>query len=213
MIGTRIALTAAASLLAAAAAIAQQPAPGAAENGPEMVAIRAASARYVDVALAQADGYIPDPTGACVTAAMTGHPSTDGEMGLHWFRPDLLGITRTQPRVDGNDATIDWEHPDVLVYEPHADGTLKLVAAEFLVFQAAWDAAHPEGPPTIGDVPFTLMADDPATEIDEAHQFEPHYELHVWTERPNPRGMFAEFNPDVHCPAPAVEQAAAPQGR
>jgi hypothetical protein len=44
------------------------------------------------------------------------------------------------------------------------------------------------------------MADDPATPTDEAHGFEPHYELHVWTHRDNPSGMFAEWNPNVTCP-------------
>ena len=41
------------------------------------------------------------------------------------------------------------------------------------------------------------MADDPATEMDEAYGFEPHYELHVWTHRPNPNGLFAEWNSSV----------------
>jgi hypothetical protein len=43
------------------------------------------------------------------------------------------------------------------------------------------------------------MADDPATELDEAHNFEPHYDLHVWLYRENPSGMFAQFNPKVKC--------------
>ena len=43
------------------------------------------------------------------------------------------------------------------------------------------------------------MRDDPATAIDEAHMFEPHYDRHVWLYRRNPNGMFAQFNPAVSC--------------
>jgi hypothetical protein len=43
------------------------------------------------------------------------------------------------------------------------------------------------------------MQDDLATEADEAHGFEPHYELHFWLYKKNPSGMFSPFNPDVSC--------------
>jgi len=43
------------------------------------------------------------------------------------------------------------------------------------------------------------MFDDPKTAIDEAHNFEPHYDRHVWLYRPNANGMFAQFNPTVTC--------------
>jgi hypothetical protein len=43
------------------------------------------------------------------------------------------------------------------------------------------------------------MADDPKTPIDEAHNFEPHYDRHVWLYRSNANGMFAQFNPTVTC--------------
>jgi hypothetical protein len=37
------------------------------------------------------------------------------------------------------------------------------------------------------------------TDIDEAHGFEPHYELHAWVFRENPNGPFEQFNPAVTC--------------
>jgi hypothetical protein len=43
------------------------------------------------------------------------------------------------------------------------------------------------------------MVDDPDTAIDEAHNFEPHFDRHVWLYRENPNGMFAQFNPAVSC--------------
>ena len=44
-----------------------------------------------------------------------------------------------------------------------------------------------------------LLKDDPNTTVDEAHNYQPHYELHAWLFRHNPAGMFAEFNPNVTC--------------
>jgi hypothetical protein len=43
------------------------------------------------------------------------------------------------------------------------------------------------------------MADDPLTAIDEAHNFMPHHDRHVWLYRENPNGVFAPFNPRVTC--------------
>lgn len=178
-------------------------APAAAQTPEEdMAAIRHAGQKYRDVQTALTDGYMANPTNTCVTAEMMGLPAEGGGMGIHYFRPDLLGITATEPRLIGADPAIDWTKPEVLVYEPQADGSLTLVAVEYLVFQAPWDAAAGAGvTPKFHDVAFTVMADDPATEMDEAHAFEPHYELHVWTGRDNPTGMFAEFNPAVSCAA------------
>jgi hypothetical protein len=48
-------------------------------------------------------------------------------------------------------------------------------------------------------VPYDEMVDDPATAVDEAHAFAPHYDRHVWVYRDNPFGMFAQFNPNVSC--------------
>ena len=43
------------------------------------------------------------------------------------------------------------------------------------------------------------MVDNPNTEVDEAHGFEPHYELHIWTERANAAGAFMPFNHNASC--------------
>lgn len=165
----------------------------------DLAAIRTATARFQDVNLALADGYIPDPSGMCVDAAMVGAPAEIGAMGIHYFRPDLLGITATEPRVDGNDGVLDFQKPEVLVYEPQADGSMQLVAVEYLVFEKAWQAAGNKSVPSFNGTNFFRMADDPSTAMDEAHGFEPHYELHLWLYRENPSGMFEEFNPAVTC--------------
>ena len=166
----------------------------------ELERVRVATLKYKDVAVALAEGYIPDPMNVCETAEMMGRPATDGAMGLHYVRPDLLGITGPpNPRVNGTSTHTDFMQPGVLIYEPQEDGSLELVAVENLVFIASWEAAGNTAPPVFMDRAYDRMVDDPATEIDEAHHFEPHYDLHVWLHRENPRGVFAQFNPNATC--------------
>jgi hypothetical protein len=153
--------------------------------------------RYVDVALAE--GYVPPPGAMCESAEHMGMPAELGGMGIHYLRPDLLGITEVHPRVNGTGTHTDFLQPAVLIYEPQADGSLELVALENLVFKAAWEAAGNRQPPSFNGVTYDYMADDPATPQDEAHMFEPHYDLHVWLYRENPNGSYAQFNPRVTC--------------
>lgn len=168
--------------------------------GPDTLGrIRQATARYRDVKAALADGYMRDPMNMCVVASTEGQPAWVGSMGVHYFRPDILGITATTPRVAGTGTSTDFTHPGVLLYEPQADGSLRLVAVENLVFEKAWRAAGHTEPPAFEGHEYFHMIDNPLTPVDEAHGFEPHYELHIWTERPNPRGVYMEFNPDVTC--------------
>lgn len=172
----------------------------AAVSEPTLSEVRAATERFRDVQVAVAEGYIRDPSGMCATAEMEGRSPDEGAMGLHYFRPDLLGITGPpNPRVSGTGTHTDFLRPAVLIYEPQADGSLELVAVENLVFINAWEGAGNRQPPSFHGVSYDRMADDPATEIDEAHGFEPHYDRHVWIYRENPDGVFAQFNPRVSC--------------
>ena len=172
----------------------------AASKEPSLAEIRAATEKYRDVKVALAEGYIADPGNICETADMMGRPASDGAMGVHYFRPDLLGIKGPpNPRVDGDGTHTDWLKPGILIYEPQADGSLALVAVENLVFAKAWHAAGNKERPSYQGVPYDHMADDPKTKVDEAHMFEPHYDRHVWLYRENPKGMFAQFNPNVSC--------------
>jgi hypothetical protein len=169
---------------------------------PDLTAVRAATARFRDVRVAVAEGYLRDPMNLCDTAEMMGRPASWGAMGIHYFRPDLLGITGPpNPRVDGTGTHTDFTKPSILIYEPQRDGSLRLVAVENLVFIKAWEEAGNTAPPSFQGVPYDRMEDDPATAIDEAHMFEPHYDRHVWLYRENPRGIFAQFNPSVSCRA------------
>ncbi|HRP06973.1 MAG TPA: hypothetical protein PLL69_00665 [Gemmatimonadales bacterium] len=166
----------------------------------ELASIKDAASKYQDIQVALADGYVPDPSGSCEVATMMGLPAETGAMGIHYFRPDLLQLSGPpNPRVAGTGTHTDFLQPAVLLYEPQADGSLELVGVENLVFADAWAAAGNTEPPAFQGVAFDEMQDDPATALDEAHNFEHHYDRHVWIFRENPSGVFAQFNPNVSC--------------
>ena len=81
-----------------------------------------ATARFHDVDKAIAAGYsfrLPELSGkTCIT-----QPG-EGAMGVHMVNLALAG-----------DPAVDVDQPEALVYEPRNDGTLKLVALEYVVFQ------------------------------------------------------------------------------
>lgn len=140
-----------------------------------LATIRAATARYHRVEVAEAANY--EVVSECVS-----HPPL-GAMGYHYANFGLM------------DATVDPAAPEILVYAPQKNGKLKLVAVEFMVPAAPWDAAN-AGPPTLAGVAFDDHR-DPA----EWHGLPfAHYELHAWVWEHNPSGMFFPFNPSVSCP-------------
>ncbi len=192
------ALAVATAFVAGMAAASAPPAHGRGE--PTLAEVRHATERFQDVNVALAEGYLRDPFDMCDTAEMMGRPAALGAMGIHYFRPDLLGITGPpNPRVNGDGTYTDFRKPSILIYEPQADGSMQLVAVENLVFAAAWHAAGHAEPPSFLGVPYDSMKDDPNTPVDEAHMFEPHYDRHVWIHRENPNGVFAQYNPTVTC--------------
>jgi hypothetical protein len=175
--------------------------PAAAE--PSLEQVKAVAERYRDVRQAIAEGYTTD--NKCVTAEMLGFPAKLGAMGLHYVRRDLLGLPPTPPppgsgRVRGTGTHTDFRKPAMLVYEPQPDGSLELIAVENLVFHSAWHGtAGNKRPPTFHGRTYPLLRDDPATKIDEAHGWEPHYEQHLWVFRDNPNGAYSPFNPRATC--------------
>jgi hypothetical protein len=170
-------------------------------NEPSLDEVKSLAEKYRDVNVAKAEGYTTD--NKCTTAEMLGFPKEMGAMGLHYVRRDMLGLPpKPAPpgsgRVSGTGTHTDFRKPAMLVYEPQPDGSLKLVAVENLVFAAAWQAAGKKGPPTFRGEPYVLLVDKPETKVDEAHGWEPHYELHVWLDD-NPNGQHSEFSPRVTC--------------
>lgn len=181
-----------------------------ADTEPTLDEVRSIAEKYRHVNVAKAEGYTTD--NKCVTAEMLGHPASMGTMGLHYVRRDLLGLPpKPSPpgsgRVRGTGTHTDFRQPAMLVYEPQADGSLELVAVENLVFAEAWHGSRKD-PPKFQGQTWPLLKDDPATKVDEAHGWEPHYEQHLWVFRDNPNGAYSPFNPSVTCahhkrPAPA----------
>lgn len=135
--------------------------------------IRSSTGAYEQVEAATADGYAP--MSPCVA-------SPDGGMGFHYGKSALI------------DASVVPTEPELLLYEPTADGSLRLVGVEYMVMAPDWDASH-DGPPELLGEPF---ADHRAEEARHGIPF-PHYDLHVWAWAPNPSGTFAPFNPHVSC--------------
>jgi hypothetical protein len=151
----------------------------AAEATNDLARARAATARFHSFAAAQAAGYggpVQDAAGiTCIASA-------PGVMGVHYVRADIL--------LDG---AIDAANPELVVYQPQANGELRLVALEYLVFQGDWLAAGNSAPPSLFGQTFTLV---PAG---NRYGLPPFYELHAWIWQHNPDGMFKDWNPRGTC--------------
>ena len=140
-------------------------------SGGALAMIRSHTARYHRVDVALDAGY--EEVSDCVESPL-------GGMGFHYLDGELL------------DDIIDPSAPELLLYEPGPNGRLRLVGVEFMVPAAAWP--H-DAPPSLEGVEF-------AAHLTEETQHDipfPHYDLHVWSWRDNPSGMFAPFNPNVSC--------------
>jgi len=161
----------------------------------ELADVRDATAAFHDLDNAKSAGYsfeLPDVSGnTCI--ANTDDPAA-GAMGVHMVDLGLLDDPTTAAPLD--DTTLDPTRPEALVYERRNDGTLKLVAVEYVVFQAAWAAEHGAGArPSLFGVPFDP---NPGTRFG----LPPFWALHAWIWKPNPTpltGIFAAWNPRVTC--------------
>ncbi|WP_148058695.1 hypothetical protein [Agrococcus jenensis] len=167
------------ALLAAGALVAAPTAAGAAGHTPsaynsDLAELRASIAQYHNTDHAMADGYLPPEEGTLLDACFT---LPDAGMGVHWADWSLY------------DTTAEVGAPELLVYEPMRNGGLRLVAVEYIVPQAEWDAEH-DDPPMLFDRVMQVVA-PPGTA--------PFYALHAWVFKHNPWGMHADFNPDVTC--------------
>jgi hypothetical protein len=121
--------------------------------------LRAATAKYHDLSVAEAEGYAP--VSPCVS-----HPDLGG-MGFHYCN---FGI------VDG---TFDPSQPEVFLYEMDKNGKMKLVGVEFIVEKEAWDEDN-EMIPYFGTREFDIAFAPNPLPFDN-------YQLHVWIWRHNPK--------------------------
>ena len=133
---------------------------------PLAAKVRDANARFSDVAVATAEGYAPIP---CVSGI------EGGAMGIHFVNGKLI-----------EDGIVDLSKPEAVMYEPQADGSLELVAVEYITTK---------GPAELDGHLFSF------TGSPNRYGLPPFYELHVWAWRANPTGTFADMNPTVSCDA------------
>jgi hypothetical protein len=165
----------------ALAALLTGTAPAGASSSPQqdLGKLRTATKAFHNVANAEQAGFglLADEKGiTCID--MPGM----GGMGVHWVKSKRVG-----------DPSEKVTKPEALVYEPLADGTLKLAAVEYVVIKADWDATHSSRPSLFGHK-FNL------TQAGNRFGLPTYYSLHVWAFKDNPAGRYAPWNPTVHCP-------------
>jgi hypothetical protein len=150
--------------------------------------VKAASARFHSFEQAEAAGYTIENE-PCVE-------SPDGAMGIHAVN-----------RQAASDQSVDPEHPEIMLYEPQNDGSLKLVGVEY--FQVALVSTSDGPAPWFGSEPPQqgFLTPTPSVLGESFNGPMPghnplmpwHYDLHVWLWRDNPSGTFAPWNPAVSC--------------
>lgn len=128
--------------------------------------VRALDSRFEDVAVAKAEGYTPIPCASGLTG---------GAMGIHYVNAAYL-----------KDDAVEVAKPEAVMYEPMADGTLKLIAVEYITAK---------GPASLEGHLFNFNT------APNRYGLGPFYELHVWAWKQNPTGAFADMNPNVSCDA------------
>jgi hypothetical protein len=140
-----------------------------------LAVVRAATAKYHDIAAALDDGYQLGYRGAVM--GCVANPGV-GAMGYHYFNWAKM-----------DDSSINGDDPEVLVYHTGDDGTLVLGAVEWVVPKTAWEAAGNTAAPVVFGQ--TLHIINPVLNWYIEHAW-------IWTE--NPSGLFSDWNPRVTCP-------------
>jgi hypothetical protein len=135
--------------------------------------VRQSTERFKDVAVAEKEGY------ALQFGCVSGPDA--GAMGLHFINGDLV-----------NSGVIDPTRPQIVIYEPTANGGLRLIGADFLLLAKAWDRKK-QGPPQLMGQLFHLF------ESPNRFGLPAFYTLHVWAWKDNPKGAFVNWHPDVSC--------------
>lgn len=135
--------------------------------------IRAVTAKYANVNLARAHGY--RPVGGCVSSPL-------GAMGIHYLNQQLLETPAIIAR-----------KPEILLYAPLPGGGRRLIGLEYMKIDADQNLRTSADKPSL----FARRFDGPM--LGHAPGMPKHYDLHLWLFAPNPRGLFAEYNPTLRC--------------
>jgi hypothetical protein len=151
--------------------------PSSANAGAEdLSTARAATAQFHEVGTATAAGYGEFRDAALIACIET--PGV-GVMGIHYVNGGLVG-----------DGAINAATPEALVYQPLANGKLRLVAVEYIVFYSMWAGASK---PSLFGQEFKLIG------TPNRYGIPAFYELHAWVWQHNPSGIFKDWNPSGSC--------------
>ena len=145
------------------------------ETTPLIDKVHNATAHYVDINVAIAEGWV------AATPCVSG-PDT-GAMGVHLV---------LQSRI--NAGLLNAEEPEALIYEPMANGAMRLVGVEFIVLASVWASNNPGGgvPSLDGNLLNYIAAPN-------RYGLPAFYEMHVWAWEHNPKGSYADWNTHVTC--------------
>lgn len=144
------------------------------QSAPLVEKVRKATARFRDINVAAAEGWVQGTP--CVSG-----PNA-GAMGVHFILPARVG-----------DGAVDGSEPEALIYEPLANGAMRLVGVEFIVLAADWAAQNPSGAPAVDGHLMNYVGEP------NRYGLPAFYELHVWAWERNPSGNFADWNTLVTC--------------
>jgi hypothetical protein len=149
----------------------------------DLAQVRRVTARFHDIEAALEAGYElgwVNGSGVRIITNCVAHPTLGG-MGYHYFHPDLVA-----------DLPVDPLEPEALVYAPEKNGKLKLAAVEYVVRgpDSNPPGVFPPPIPTVLGMEMHILVPPPGPAF---------YLMHAWVWKPNPAGMFADWNPDVTC--------------
>jgi hypothetical protein len=163
--------------------------------GPELAAVRRATAAFHEVERAIAAGYADPRGGHCDQSAA-------GVMGIHSANPALI-----------QSQALDPTQPEVLLYLPTEGGGVRLIGVEYLqpvllrnpdtgvvapwFAQVPWPSNYIVVTPTPQLFGQTFQGPMPG----HVPGMPWHWDLHVWVWPNNPSGMFAQWNPALSCGA------------
>jgi hypothetical protein len=146
-------------------------------GGPLVSKVRGQTARFRDINVAIAEHWVQGTP--CVSG-----PNA-GAMGVHFLLPSRI-----------HDGALVAEETEALIYEPLANGAMRLVGVEYIVIKQEWEAnpANPAGSVPVVDGHLTNLVTEP-----NRYGLPAFYELHVWAWENNPNGSFADWNTQVTC--------------
>ena len=152
-----------------------------------MSALKQATAKYHGVQTAINAGYVtelpqiaapPYGGGTCIVDVVA---PIEGAMGIHM-------VDTRDPAVGGRlDETLDPTEPEALLYERRNDGTLKLTGVEYIVAGGPRPSLYGQ---QFDETSLVRYGAPAGTNV---------WTLHAWIWKPNPSGMFEQWNDRVTC--------------